>query len=556
MSKLTAGVITFILVFSIFNGFCTIGNNESESEVPDAQIPFEGNPPEIPGESTSRAGQSRTYTSSWSDHFTDSSRISSMEDVVLYDGSVKLDLIDDNYKTAGDVVSTSITPSGKICWDKFHANTSEININKRELTLDNTGNSGNLLNHSVSFTIDTQSLIAAGKMKLDGGDIRFYNETGEEISYWLEGEMNTTQTEIWLNIPFIPASSTAKIYMQYGNFELESKSSGKKTFKFFDGFESEAGYDTNYWSTSTTEDFKEAFNRSCEKVYDESYSLRAAFKPSHSTSMSAQQPPGGFKDEILTVHFYDTRGYSASEVMNFYIGHGTDAMKLYSHKSQYVYQYREGGSNSQFIHVASRRIQWHEIRAEFSPTDTSLFFDNKKVATRSATGYYNHNIAFHNFDANLTQYYDAYFLRNYTSPQPTITVGSESVIGDPDISFKILNATDETEIMSITDGQDISNVNEKSIKLKAEFQSNGGGSVLLNSWGVEWNTYPTFEDITASSDSVYRTQSVRLEANVTDTEQLEFEIQITNRYNLANILHPGFEVHRFILAVLFYTIQI
>ncbi len=84
-------------------------------------------------------------------------------------------------------------------------------------------NSGsNLTNFQVHIIVNTQALISAGKMNPDCSDIRFtyYNSTSNtetEIPYWIESGCNTTNTSIWVKVPYIPANSNVTIYMYYGN---------------------------------------------------------------------------------------------------------------------------------------------------------------------------------------------------------------------------------------------------------------------------------------------------------------------------------------------------
>ncbi|MFA6357516.1 MAG: DUF2341 domain-containing protein, partial [Candidatus Omnitrophota bacterium] len=86
----------------------------------------------------------------------------------------------------------------------------------RAITIDNAASSSSLTNYQVRITLDTSALIPA-KMRSDGNDIMFADEKGV-CSYWIEpNTINTTQTKIWIKVPQIPALSTKKIYMYYGN---------------------------------------------------------------------------------------------------------------------------------------------------------------------------------------------------------------------------------------------------------------------------------------------------------------------------------------------------
>jgi len=108
---------------------------------------------------------------------------------------------------------------------------------RRPIRIDNTRNSNNLTNYQVLVTVDTASLISAGKMRSDCGDIRFTDIDGVTIlPYWIESGVNTTTTKIWVKVPSIPASSVYTIYMYYGNPNALSASDPTQVFiRIIDG---------------------------------------------------------------------------------------------------------------------------------------------------------------------------------------------------------------------------------------------------------------------------------------------------------------------------------
>jgi len=102
---------------------------------------------------------------------------------------------------------------------------------RRPITINNTSNSNNLSFFQILVTIDTASLISAGKMRSDCGDIRFVDSDETTLlGYWIESGCNTASTRIWVKVPFIPANSTKTIYVYYGNPSLTSMSSPMRTF--------------------------------------------------------------------------------------------------------------------------------------------------------------------------------------------------------------------------------------------------------------------------------------------------------------------------------------
>jgi hypothetical protein len=95
---------------------------------------------------------------------------------------------------------------------------------RRPVTITNT-QANDLTDYQVLVTVDTASLIAAGKMKDDGGDIRFTDSDGTTLlPYWVEGPINASNTKIWVKVPQIPANGTKTIYLYYGNPTAQSES--------------------------------------------------------------------------------------------------------------------------------------------------------------------------------------------------------------------------------------------------------------------------------------------------------------------------------------------
>jgi len=118
---------------------------------------------------------------------------------------------------------------------------------RKPITISNSGPA--LTDYQVLVTLDTASLINAGKMRSDCGDIRFTDSDGTTLlSYWIESGINTANTRIWVKVPSIPGSATKTIYVYYGNPNATSASNGDETFLFFDDFS--AG-NLNKWTILT-----------------------------------------------------------------------------------------------------------------------------------------------------------------------------------------------------------------------------------------------------------------------------------------------------------------
>jgi len=108
---------------------------------------------------------------------------------------------------------------------------------RKPITVSNPGSE--LTNYQVLITLNTASLISAGKMRSDCGDLRFTDSDGSTLlNYWLESGCNTNSTRVWIKVPSIPANSIKTIYFYYGNPSASLASNPNGTF---DGYDPSAG---------------------------------------------------------------------------------------------------------------------------------------------------------------------------------------------------------------------------------------------------------------------------------------------------------------------------
>lgn len=108
----------------------------------------------------------------------------------------------------------------------------ESGTNQNEILVDNNANSSVLTDYQVKFT-----LTYIDGMNSDFSDVRFYDYYGAtSLPYWIQSKTDGASAEVWVKIPYIPASSTTKILLKYGGGPaVESESNGFTTFP--DGFD-------------------------------------------------------------------------------------------------------------------------------------------------------------------------------------------------------------------------------------------------------------------------------------------------------------------------------
>jgi uncharacterized membrane protein len=520
-------LITGSLNFLLYSGGSSIIPEELNPEGLDSDIE---NEQEL--ELQTRSDARVPKMSSWDDTFDDDSKIWSSDFTTQKDGEVRSSIIGGRFYPSGNIITYPITSDGACRWGTFHADYSDIKY-KRVITIDNTQNTNDLTGYSVSFKMDTQSLISSGLMKADCGDIRIYDDSGAELPYWIEYGINTASTEIWVNVTSIPASEVSYIYLDYGNPGLSSKSNPYAVFDYFDDFSGASyGYDTSYWRTHTDGPF--IFSRSQEQSYSGSYVMKARYTGTYDyTALIHDYNNQALKNKMVTVHFYDL-AYQEESLCDLQVGRTGDFMRFQTDINSDKYRYRDyyngGYRNSQIM--GTRTTGWHELQAALTDTSVSFYYDGAHAYTRSITNYEYTRIGYSaNWGGGITHYYDAYFLRPYSNPEPSASIGPEPIVNDVYITFKILKASDDSELMTVLPDQILTGLSEESIKLKAEFSSDGGGTVMLKEWGIDWNTLPVIDDISpATSVNLYRTESMFISINGTDVEDLENEMGLTVEY--------------------------
>ncbi len=97
-------------------------------------------------------------------------------------------------------------------------------------------NASVLTNFQVKVLVNTSALITAGKLRIDGGDVRFTDGSGTNLSYWFDpATFNFPATEYWVKVNNLALGANT-IYLFYGNATVPVVASGDATFEYFDEF--------------------------------------------------------------------------------------------------------------------------------------------------------------------------------------------------------------------------------------------------------------------------------------------------------------------------------
>lgn len=104
-------------------------------------------------------------------------------------------------------------------------------------------------------------------MQSDFDDLRFTSNDGQTaVPFWIERFTASSEAQVWVRVPTLPASAQAVVYMYYGSTTAALASNGAATFDVFDDYEdnniTEYSGDTGLFTTVTS------------PVYGGTYALR------------------------------------------------------------------------------------------------------------------------------------------------------------------------------------------------------------------------------------------------------------------------------------------
>lgn len=316
---------------------------------------------------------------------------------------------------------------------------------RRAITISNPGPL--LTNFQVSFTLDTQNLISAGKMRNDCWDIRITDSDETTlINHWVESGCNSASTKIWTKVPSIPASSSKTIYVYYGNPGATSASNGANTFEFFDDFESYAVDSLIHGQGGWSSSFLDSFGRwplDIRVVNDYaahgSNSLRG-YSDDQWTRPNASRSFGPFNYDVLLQYDVRTTKPTDSQYDWTYYGWRNGA-KLVTEEWFYRNLDSPGGDKIASYYDGAFNVlttyspdTWYNIKIwlKMSAKKQDIWVDDVKKITdanwsdTTATQLDNFYMQVYGPGPSQYSWVDNIRVRKYASPEPTTSVGAET----------------------------------------------------------------------------------------------------------------------------------
>lgn len=348
----------------------------------------------------------------------------------------------------------------------------------KTITIDNSGGA-ETNNYQVKLTIDTATLVSAGKLQVDCDDLRFLDsDNSTELSYYLESGANSASTIVWVKIPTLTTSASYAIYMYYGNSSATSSSSGTNVFSFFDDF---LGTDINatYWY---------------EKDTNGSYSVADSILTVVGGSGTWEQIHGQNAYKTAVPAIWEINSKTNTEGNYWYVGIDnnsaplTDQVDVNFDSSK---RYRYVNTSSEIDTRTSTLTNYTVISIYANGSNRTEIFENYVSKSTDSSKFPEADMAFA-FQANSnTIYIDWCRTRVYQAVEPTNLIGAETEISGAsnlETSTTKIEGTyslsfDKTQTAST--GCYVSNYSLSNLNLNA----------LKNYWGINGWVYLSSTDV-------------------------------------------------------------
>lgn len=284
-----------------------------------------------------------------------------------------------------------------------------------------TNSSGSTLTEfQVSFTLDTASLISAGKMQADCDDIRITDSGGNLIPHWIEENnpgCNNSATKIWTKVPSIPTSGTT-IYVYYGNSSAGNVESGDNVFEFFDDF-NESTLNTNKWVVMSGQNTPQVSNGTLSLGSNETWITAKNKDWSQYIFQSRFKVLNLSYPGFLYNHYQEGYAYDA------YWESGWNYTKVYRHYGTNKYSDRTAVGNYSF---GGSIIQNSWYTGKFSINGNNVNFTIVGVGSWNLTtenNYSHGSVGFLHYDVGSGGMdIDFTFVRKYASTEPSASPSS------------------------------------------------------------------------------------------------------------------------------------
>ena len=276
-----------------------------------------------------------------------------------------------------------------------------------------------------SSGIDTErNVYVQTKCKEDYSDIRYTLGDDTVLDYWIAGS-NSTEATMWVEVPSIPSSGGADIYIYYGNSGATAYSNGDATFLFFDHFDNPSGsLNTSKWNTGGSPTI--VVSNSEMTLSGGGSTFRGIITTGQygvNTAIHTRSRRAG------TGAHYEYLGYDTSATLT-----GNNEIYLSDSSGNYVLYTKASGTGSSAPSLGGTDTPYHVLNIiRKSTTNVMAYKQSWLLADKTSnipTG--NLNVILSEYDGSWVT--DWIFVRKYISPEPLQTTwGSEEEFNTPNI---------------------------------------------------------------------------------------------------------------------------
>jgi hypothetical protein len=319
---------------------------------------------------------------------------------------------------------------------------------RKPITISNSGSA--LTDYQVNVTVDTASLISAGKMRTDCGDIRFTDsDRTTQLNYWLESGCNTASTKIWVKVPSIAAGSKT-IYVYYGNPSAASASNATNTMLWYDDFDDKTvGQVPSGWTTSGGT-WAVSTDTSVSGTNSLKQTRRTTFGPNPHIYVSSVSI-----DNVSIEAKIRLNGRSQMGVLARRTSSNTFYFWEIELDDQRITLMRFVSGSSTTLATFSYSVsanQWYKLRLDVVGNSLKGYLDDiiraSATDTRiTAPG----NVGVHDniYLDTSPHYVDDFIVRKLASPEPTTSVGNEEIPEQPTLTdYQVLVTLDTAAAIS------------------------------------------------------------------------------------------------------------
>jgi len=319
---------------------------------------------------------------------------------------------------------------------------------RRPITINNSGSS-TLADFQVRITVDTASLISAGKMNSDCSDMRFTDESDNLLPYWIESGCDTSETVVWVKVPSIPTSGTT-IYMYYGNSSATDASDGDSVFEFFDDFEG-TSLDTSKWTVQGQGTYSISNSSitltTTSSTYYQIYS-KDAFAPPLAVATRMRDKASGLRAGEFGNDSVESKFVDASNVV-----------VIFENENSEVRANAKSNGTWKTETIVSPTLNNPQRMSTYITASEVIFVANGQSQTYSVSmpslyvGLYNQAAR---GTGSVT--FDWVFVRKYADPEPATSIGAEETQAGASVSVSLTHSPTAQSELALDPEADVTSV--------------------------------------------------------------------------------------------------